>query len=76
MSNDCPTCGPVSGRNICTIEVIVPGAPSTFMSDTSTSTQVDAVQQISVVTNLLWTLQGNAKEQAMAYLKDVASLDF
>ncbi len=52
------------------------GAPSTSMSDTSTLTQVDAVQQISVVANLLWTLQGDAKEQAMTYLKDVAGLDF
>ncbi len=46
------------------------------MSDTSTSTQVDAIQQISAMANLLRTLQGDAKEQAMTYLKDVANLDF
>ncbi len=54
MSNDYPMCGPIPGRNVCTTKVIVPGAPSTSMSNTSTSTQVNAVQQISVVANLLW----------------------
>ncbi len=76
MFNDCPTRGSVPGQNICTTKVIAPGAPPTSMSNTSISTQVDAVQQISVVANLLRTLQGDVKEQAMAYLKDVAGLDF
>ncbi len=76
ISNDCPMHDPVPGWNVCITKVIAPCAPSTSMFNTSTSTQVDAVQQISVMTNLLWTLQGDAKEQAIAYLKDVISLDF
>ncbi len=69
-------CGPVPGQNVCTTKVIAPSAPFTSMSDTFTLTQVNTIQQISVVANLLQTWQGDAKEQAMAYLKDVAGLDF
>ncbi len=76
MSNNCLTRSPIPGQNVCTTKVIVLSASFTSMSNTPTSTQINAVQQISVMANLLWTLQRDAKEQAMAYLKNVAGLDF
>lgn len=81
MSANCPNrSGPsalVPSRTIRTADTsVAPAAIPTSSSDTAPASSADAIQQISNAANLLRSLQGDEKAQALAFLKDVAGLDF
>lgn len=80
MSRDCPNrSGPSAPTPSRTIRAADTSAVNTAVptsSDTVPASSADAIQQISNAANLLRGLQGDDKAQALAFLKDVAGLDF
>lgn len=80
MSKDCPnrfgtsTPAQAPSRNVRAADTsaAVPTSPA----NTTPASSADAVQQISNMAAMLRGLQGDDKAQALAYLKDVAGLDF